>query len=201
VASKTRAVIQELHEKLAEVRAIDESSPLEIPFAFGNLSQKAHGKPPRLVWQHQGGITLTSDPGPDVTDGTPAAGYRSARYTVRIWMPNGEDARDESLCEVVLEQLVQASRLLDKSERVSLDGQPYSVPTQTEGSWVELGQVIDALVVIRVPVPAEAVGTREEVTIADTEMRTGIESPSGEAEADTSYEVNQWVDPDKYSEP
>jgi hypothetical protein len=202
VSSKTRAVINELHEKLEAVRAIERTEPAVLPFGFGNLRDKAHGSPPRLVWEHARGLALTSDKVPAILEEgeAPPAGYRAAVYTVRIWMPAGDEDRDEGLCEEVLDQLVTATRLLADPDRASLDGMPYTVPTQTDGSWTQKGQVIDATVTIRVPVPAEPVDPDAEVTITSTEIRTGIESPSGEAESATDYEVNEWVDPDQLSQ-
>lgn len=195
--SRSRAVIDALMAKLAEVREIEDVVPFTVKHDFGNLADAQHARPPRVVWLFQGGQALEIVPTTPAEGEPLPIGYRQSRYLARIWTPNegvGLEGRGTGLerAEQLLDQLVIAGRLLPDSAQVSFAGQPYSVPTETDGKWLETGSVIDATVIIRTTVPSEPRDADASVTIADTDIRTGIENPIDEPESATAYEVNQW---------
>lgn len=185
--SRSELVIDSLMTQLAEVRRIEDSSPTTIEHDFGNLKDAEHGRPPRVIWVHRGGLAVTPDIAP-TEEGEPAsAGYRVATYVARLWMP------DVQQCEELLDQLVTASRFIDRPQAISFVNQRYEFPTQVEGKWLERGQIIDATVLIRSSVPAEPRGSTEDVTVVGSEWRAGIANPADEPDDEVEYDVDRWT--------
>ncbi len=192
--SRSRAEIDTLMDKLFTVRNIEKTLPHKIKHEFGKLSDVLHAAPPRIVWIYQGGKALEKVPAPDVVGDqpektVPAVGYRRSDYLARIWAPDLERA------EIILDQLVTASRLTDYPDKYVFENMNYTVPTELEGKWLELGSVIDAQIGIRSSVPAVPVGTDIDVIVAGNEFRAGYEIPSGEDLEDSVYDVDRLTGP------
>jgi len=195
VATSSELVIDALMAQLEVVRGIEGTEPASFEHQFGNLKDSEHGPTPRIVWIHEGGIVLETEKNPVVADGEPQpVGQRRALYRARLRFKMKEE------CELTLDQLVRAGRLLPVPDRVLFEGARYEFITQVEGRHIEGAHLLDAMIGVHVPIPAEPIDADAEVEIASTEIRTGIESPAGEAESATAYEVNEWVDPDVTSE-
>jgi hypothetical protein len=189
VSTASELLIDSLMTALGVVRRVEESNPADIPHEFGNLKDSEHGATPRIVWIHEGG-TVVERVTVSAADGEPLPlGTRIARYRARLRFKTKEE------CELVLDQLVRAVRTLANADRIILDGQTYDFVTQREGRHSEGSQLLDAFGLIRVPIPAEPIGTTREVTVTGSQFRAGIENPVGEDpnSPGAEYDVNTWT--------
>lgn len=178
--SRSRLVVKELMEALDETRRIEKTNPHKLPYDFGNLKDANLARPPRLIWMHQGGIILemvqqapqivviSETPHTVAPVTVPAIGYRRSNYLVRIW------AEDITKAEIILDQLVTSSRLINRSDSYVFANMQYSVPTELEGKWNETGAVIDAVVGVRTSVPSVPIGAYQDVVVQGNEWRAGI---------------------------
>lgn len=189
MSTLSEIVVLSLGEQLEVVRGIEGSSPSVVPFEFGNLKDAEHGKTPRIVWIHEGGVVLERVATPVVEDEPAPVGTRRARYRARLRFKTKEE------CEVALDQLVRAARLLASPDRIVFDNAPYEFVTQVEGRHVEGAQLLDALLGIRTSTARDPIGSTREVTVTGSEFRAGIENPVGEDpdDPDAEYDVDRWT--------
>jgi hypothetical protein len=189
MATLSELVIDALMAQLEVVRGIEETEPASVKHEFGNLKDAEHGVTPRIVWIHEGGVALEKSTAP-VPAGAPAPlGQRRPRYRARLRFKEKED------CELALDQLARAARLLPSPNTIILENAPYEFVTQVEGRHVQGAQLLDVLVGIRVSVPRDPIGSTTEVTVVGNELRAGIENPVGEDPDDVGaeYDVNRWT--------
>lgn len=200
IRTRSRALVAELMGKLVETRTIEETEPYDIQFNFGNLKDAEFARPPRIIWLNQGGLALEMVQAPPIIvmneDGTttkttvPAVGYRRSDYICRIL------ERDPEQAEIVLDQLVTASRLIDRTDAIVFDRAPWKFTTEVEGRWLEAGfALIDVTVGFRTQVAAEPIGSDEDVIVAGYEFRAGIEKPAGEPMEESEYDVDRLTGP------
>jgi len=168
--------------------------------AFGKVQWADGMRAPRIHWIHAGGsFTLQANtPDRPIEDGdppVPAIGFRVARSQVALWHVSPEHL------EHMLERLWLATTRSAGGDAFRWQTATYDYPTEMEGPWLSNGH---SVIVLSLPVELAVAGSFdgeiETVTVVDTEIRTGVESPIGEAESATAYEVNEWVDPDVTSE-
>jgi hypothetical protein len=187
--TSSELIVDSLMAALTTVRSIEGTGPTTVPHEFGNLKDAEHGATPRIVWIHQGGVAVERL-GSSAAEGEPRPlGLRIARYVARLRFKEKTD------CELALDQLIRAARTLPNADRVDFTGQPYSFGTQTEGRHTEGSQLLDATVLVRVPIPADPVGSTREVEVQGSELRAGIENPIGEDpdDEDAEYDVDRWA--------
>lgn len=185
-------------DKLFVVRGLEKTEPTLVRHDFGNLKDAMNAVPVRMIWLHEGGIVLEKNRAPasdsDQVDAAgnpvvsvPSAGTRCSNYRVRIWADDVEQA------EVILDQLVTASKLMTNPDMIVFEGRPYEFPTEVQGKWKELGALLDARIGIRSSVPARPVGETVFVTVENTDQhfRAGIENPVGEDTESSEYDVSK----------
>ena len=165
--------------------------------AFGKVNWTEGMRAPRIHWIHEGGsFTLEANvPGTPEDAPVPALGFRVTRTQVALWHVSPEHV------EHMLERLWMATDRAEGGDAFRWQTATYDYPTEVQGPWLQNGH---SVIVLRLPIELDVAGSFdgeiETVEVASTAIRTGIESPAGEAESATGYEVNQWVDPDKYSD-
>jgi hypothetical protein len=153
----------------------------------------------RISWMHAGGqFRLDTQPSLNEEDEPPELpmAVRRAMVAIRIWHSTDEAAQH------VLDRLMLATRDVGVySKLFHWDGASYEYPSETVGEQLQNGvHVIRLVVPMDLPVASTPDDPDLFTEVASTEIRTGIESPSGEDEAATAYEVNEWIAPDQYSE-
>lgn len=191
----SRLVVKALMEKLTEVRSVEKYLPNEIPYDFGNLADAVRSRAPRLIWKNRGGVILETVNAPSIqtvsSGGVPsttlAVGYNRSNYVVRIW------ERDPALAEIILSELVTASRLMDRSDQVVVEKMPWDFITETEGKWLENGAaIIDATIGIRASAAKEPIGSTADVVVAGSEFRAGINTDGNLSDPnDAEFDVNR----------
>jgi hypothetical protein len=194
--SPWRLLVRDVHEQLDEILTAESRAVPELE--FGRIGFNEDQKAPKVVWTQIGGRFTTSDH--VITDQSdppvPVLGVRLAMSQIRIWHTNEEQA------EHLLDRLWMATDRVAAERFRWAEAASYEYPSQIAGKSLQSGlSVIVLNLPVWVNVAREFDGEVETVVLVDTVIRTGIESPVGELEADTAYEVNQWVEPDKYSEP
>lgn len=198
--SRSRLVVKELMEAFARTRVIEGTVPSDIEYEFGNVEDAKFGRPPRLVWINTGGVALELVTAPPIIvmnpDGTttkttvPAVGYRRNNYVLRIL------ERDAAQAEVVLDQMVTASQLIDRNDRVVFDKALWDFATEKDGKHLEGGMaLIDVTVGVRVSIAKMPIGERRDVIVLGSEFRAGIENPPGEPLSEVEYDVDRGTGP------
>jgi hypothetical protein len=197
--SAWRLLVRSVHAELDTILEAENRALPELFFgrkAWTDLENPAI----RCVWIQAGGrFTKSVDPTvPPANPGDPPApllGVRVAFSEVRIFHTSDE------MCEHVLDRLWMATDRVAASQFVWTDA-AYGYPTEEVGTRLKNGiSLITLTLPTWVPVAREFDGEVELVTVADTQIRTGIENPEGELEADTRYEVDDWTVPKTVSEP
>lgn len=196
--SAWRLLVREVHAELVTILGLEGKAAPELVFGrkpWTDLDNAA----PRCVWIQAGGrftqtINPNAQPAEEGDPPPPLLGSRLAMSEVRIWHTS-----DEAV-ERVLDRLWMACDHV-AAERFLWTDASYGYPSEEVGARLKNGiSVIVLALPTLVPVLAEYEGEILTVEVASTEIRTGIESPVDEVEADTAYEVNEWVAPDVFSE-
>ena len=196
--SAWRLLVRSVHAELDTILTAEEKATPEL--VFGRKAWTDVENPsPRCVWIQAGGrFDLRANPMiPPAAEGNPPVpllGVRLAFSEVRIWHTSDE------ACERVLDRLWMATDRV-APDRFHWTDASYGYPSEEVGARLKNGiSVIVLTLPTWVPVPREYEGEILTVEIADTQIRSGFEIPSGEIEADTAFEENQWVVPPTHSE-
>jgi hypothetical protein len=191
VADAVAELISALQSKLREVRNVNGNQPTDVPFVESNLRDEEHAATPaRVAWVWE---EIDVEDTTEMVAGSEepiAIRYLVANHNVRILH------KDREQCVALLMDLVTASHNLPQPDRFDWDQRPGRFETQVDGKLIEGGrQLIIKRCLIRIPIPAEPVGTTEDVIVLGPEIRAGIENPVGEDPdgPGQQWEVNRWT--------